>query len=366
MIELTKNIGNDMLLGGWFLGGGGGGLPEDGQEILELALETGRVRFAEAQSLDPGSLVITASLVGAPSSAGAYIGRQHYREVYDLFCRHARISAAAFITNETGAHSITNGWVISALTGIPVVDAACNGRAHPTGVMGAMGLHREKGYRSLQAAAGGRTGCEIQVSAAGTVEGASAMIRSAAVQAGGYVTVLRNPVTAGYLRDKGAIGCVSQAMQIGKRWRESMGTLPCLLAMLETTLDCRVLGQGRVTGLRMEITGGFDVGRFQLETGSVPLEIAFMNEYLTAEAGGKRLSTFPELIAVIDTDKRLPVCSAQLKNGMDAAVVAAPVSSLRLGAAMWDPELLLPCEQAVHKDLRPYLAKTAKGGIQHA
>lgn len=44
---------------------------------------------------------------------------------------------------------------ISAMAGIPVVDAPCNGRAHPLALIGSLGLHRFPKHRTWTAAVGG-------------------------------------------------------------------------------------------------------------------------------------------------------------------------------------------------------------------
>ncbi|MDK3075364.1 hypothetical protein QO034_19985, partial [Sedimentitalea sp. JM2-8] len=54
---------------------------------------------------------------------------------------------AAINTNENGAQTTVNGWFHSALSGLPVLDLACNGRAHPSSLMGSLGLHLEGEYR---------------------------------------------------------------------------------------------------------------------------------------------------------------------------------------------------------------------------
>lgn len=183
----------------------------------------------------------------------------------------------------------------------------------------------------------------------------SQMVRQAAVQAGGYVTVLRNATTAEYFKHNGAVGCVTQALQIGRHWEACIGDMPKLLQMLKDLLDCRVLGEGRIEKLELNIGGGFDVGSFQIETEGEPLQLDFMNEYLTADKGNVRLATFPELIAVIDAKTQLPVCSAQLKKGMDVVAVAVPVKNLLLGKGMYIPELFEPLEEAIKKPMRSYL-----------
>ena len=351
MFELTRENGQQMLLGGWFLGGGGGGLPEGGQEILELVLKTGPVRFVSLEDLAEEDLLVTASLVGSPASPDSCVAEHHYQQVYDSFCKADDRPIAAFVTNENGGHSITNGWMLAALTGRPMVDAACNGRAHHTGVMGAMGLHALPGYRSLQTAAGGKDAREISLTVTGTVEQTSAAVRNAATLAGGYVTVLRNPATASYFRENSAVGCISQAMKVGRIWQENRENADKLLAALSELLDCRVLGRGKVTDVTLNISGGFDVGLVTVDTPEGLLEVDFMNEYMTAQRGGERLGTFPDLLTFIDLDKCMPICSAQIRAGQNVAAVCVPKERLKLGRGMFLSELFEPCEKAMGKKL---------------
>lgn len=351
MFELTRENGEQMLLGGWFLGGGGGGLPEGGREILDLVLQTGPVRFVSLQDLAEDDVLVTASLVGSPASPDSCVQDKHYREVYDRFLQACDKPVAAFVTNENGGHSITNGWMVAAMTGKPMVDAACNGRAHPTGVMGAMGLHALPGYKSIQTAAGGKGESEINLTVEGTVEQTSAAVRNAATLAGGYVTVLRNPATAAYFRENAAVGCISQAMEVGKLWQENMASADGLLKALEQALDCRVLGQGTVADVALKISGGFDVGLVTVDTEEGPLLVDFMNEYMTAERDGQRLGTFPDLVTFIDLDACVPVCSAQIRAGQNVAVVCVPKEKLCLGRGMFLRELFEPCEKAIGKTL---------------
>ena len=62
---------------------------------------------------------------------------------------------AAVTTNENGGLASVNGWLQAAALGLPLLDCPCNGRAHPTGVMGSLGLHRDPDYMSIAGFAGG-------------------------------------------------------------------------------------------------------------------------------------------------------------------------------------------------------------------
>ena len=73
----------------------------------------------------------------------------HY-QIMDLIGDRLGKKLAGIIPNENGAGSGVNGWIQAAALNLPMVDAPANGRAHPTGLMGAMGLHRQKDYHSVK------------------------------------------------------------------------------------------------------------------------------------------------------------------------------------------------------------------------
>lgn len=137
------------------LGGGGGGTIAEGTELAELAFAVGTPRLVRLDDLKDDDVVVTVSSVGAPAAEDQYVKPVDYALALQMLQEHLGGRIAGIITSENGAMGTVNGWFQSAVTGIPVVDAAGNGRAHPTGVMGSMALDRLEGYRSVQAAVGG-------------------------------------------------------------------------------------------------------------------------------------------------------------------------------------------------------------------
>ncbi|EHS58355.1 S-methyl thiohydantoin desulfurase domain-containing protein, partial [Paenibacillus sp. Aloe-11] len=101
-------------------------------------------------------LFVTVAVVGAPAAPDKYVKPVHYIKALDMVSSMTGKGVRALHTNENGGETTINGWFQSALTGIPVVDFACNGRAHPTGTMGSMNLTELPNYVSHQAAVGGR------------------------------------------------------------------------------------------------------------------------------------------------------------------------------------------------------------------
>lgn len=352
-MELKPRSVEAAALGGALLGGGGGGWPEDGVTAGRLAFAVGTPGLVALSALPPDALIATVSAVGAPAAAERYTLPIDFVTALTALNQRVGGRIAGLITSENGGAATLNGWFQSAVTGIPVVDAACDGRAHPTGVMGSMGLESDPEYHSIQAAAGGNplAGRRVQAVVEGSLTACDRMIRQAAVEAGGMVAVARNPVTAAYVRDNGAPGAISQAVALGEI---ILGQKPsgraAVAAALAVELSGQVLARGPARGCTLETRGGYDVGRFWVDD----VEITFWNEYMTVDRGDLRLATFPDLIATLDAATGDPVVSAAVTDGRELLVLTAPKSRLLLGAGVRRPESLAPAEAAIGRPMARY------------
>ena len=201
------------------------------------------------------------------------------------------------------------------------MDAPCNGRAHPTGLMGSMGLHRIKDYISVQSAVGGNPeiGKHLEAVFKGALESTSSLVRQCAVCAGGLVAVARNPVKASYVKDHGASGAIRLAFNLGEAMMKVKSSDPQAIASASMDiLGGNVITTSRVKDKELVSEGGFDHGKIILEDGH---EITFWNEYMTLERKGKRINTFPDLIMTLDAENGIPVTSAEVGEGQKIIVV---------------------------------------------
>lgn len=342
------------VLGGSFYGGGGGGSRVEGMAMGELALALGDPYLLDIDELPADALLLTVSAVGAPAAQGRHAKAYHYLKAVELFMRYTGKEPSGLITNECGGLATVNGWVQAAAFGVPVVDAPCNGRAHPTGVMGSMGLHAVPGYTSVQVAVGGsrEAGTYVEVLARGTIEKAANMVRQAAVQAGGLVAVARNPVEAGYARKHGAPGAIRQCIKVGRAMLSCRGKPG--MEVIEAAAEAsggRIVCRGRVIAKEITTAGGFDVGRVVIEGG---YELVFWNEYMTLEREGQRIATFADLIATLDVATGNPISSAEIQQSSEVAVVVVPKGSLILGAGVKDKSLYYSIEKATGKEIVSY------------
>lgn len=352
-IILNEKILDYAILGGTILGGGGGGAPSKGKEFASIGINYADLKLVDIDELDDDDLILTVSLVGAPNAKNKFLYAKDLANTINLFKKNCDLKLGGIITNENGGGATVNGWLQSALTGLPLVDAPCNGRAHPTGTMGSMNLHKDKNYITTQSFSGGNpaTFSHVEGVVSGSIEHTSKLVRMAAVEAGGLVAVARNPVKVKYVKENAAIGGVSHAISIGEAYSKGLEISPATaMNNLCEILDGKILAKGKVEEFEIHYQDGFDVGRAVIDG----LEITFWNEYMTAEKNGERLATFPDLIMTFDANTGTPLTSAMMKNDIDVIVFAASKNNLKLSKTMFDKELIASCEAIIGKRLNDY------------
>ena len=344
---LKRDDGRAAIYGGCILGGGGGGLIGDGESKVEELFE----RFdgptlVSLDELDADQTVACVAVVGAPSAKDASLSGAQMIESVELVQQQGDAQLAALMTNENGAGTTINGWLQASALGLPVVDSPANGRAHPTGSMGALSLHRRDGYRSLQGFSGGAGTRRFSGTVTGALGGAADVVRQVSIQAGGLVSVCRNPVEAGYVREHAALGGITQAIELGGVYLAAPAGRERINAVVGH-LGAEVLTEGAVTEVQIVQRGGFDVGLVHIDE----FELTFWNEYMTAERGEQRLGTFPELLMTLDAQTGAPVVTADIREGQDVVVIKVGVDRLLLGSPMRDATLLSGIETIVNKKI---------------
>ena len=337
------------------MGGGGGGSREEGRLFGKMALNTGKPILADIEDLSENATLVTVSAVGAPAAKQKHTEPIDYVKAIEILINDG-IEVDGIITNENGGFATLNGWFQSAVLNIPVVDAPCNGRAHPLGVMGSMGLHKKEGYISRQAAVGGnpRKGQYLEVYTKGSLDNTSRIIRQAAVTSGGLVAVARNPLNVGYVRENAAVGAITQAVELGKMMNTASHREAVIDAILKY-MNGKKIAEGTIEDVRLKTAGGFDTGSMIVKTKEGACELTFWNEYMTIERESKRIATFPDLIATLNFQTGLPLTTAEVKKGQKVVILYSLKENLKLGSGMNDPELFREVERITRKDIVKYL-----------
>ena len=351
--EKIKNL----LVGSLFLGGGGGGSPQEGFERAMSAINCGPVELISLEELqyrrkgkEPGYIVTFAG-VGSPASQTAYYSDQVYPIIAELLSSHLDGPIIGVIPCEIGASSSFEPFIPAALLGVPIIDAPCDGRAHPLGTMGSLGLEHCQNY-TMQSAAGGKenTDSYIQIFTQGTISHTASLIRNSASLAGGAVAVCRNPVTIDYLNIHGAKGAYTLAEKIGNILRKS-GNSEAGISTILHELGGKCFCQGKVTDYTLSTHNALDYGRFTLSGH----RISFCNEFMTVEKEGHRQYTFPDLITAFDAKNCKIISSAEVKNGQSLFLTAVPYENIPLGSGLRNPKHYKTLEESTHESFVKYL-----------
>ncbi len=353
MRELDLNAVQAAVAGGSVLAAGGGGWVQHGILVGTTAVQYGTPRLVTLEELDPDALLATVSAIGAPAAAGWEMRPGDYVRALELLIEAVDEPIVGTVTAQNGSSTTCNGWVASAVLGTVVVDAAGDGRAHPTGKMGSFGLAADDDYRTVQAVAGGNRSQNryLEVVTRGTVRHTADVLRTASEQSGGFIAAARNPLPASFVAQHAAVGAISFALSLGESIlaAEPDGAD----SVIETTaehLRGRILVRGRVRRRELRTENAFDIGA--IDVGE--LELGFVNEYLTAESAGERLATFPDVLATLSLATGRIISIADIREGDEVAVLHVPTAQIPLGDGVREPSVYPEVEAMLGKPLARY------------
>ncbi len=356
-LNITDQMVEAAVIGGAVLGGGGGGWIDAGIKLGREALDLGFSRIFPITAFPDDAILLTVSLVGAPSVGSETLTADDYVRAVELFIEKTGFHIHGLISNEVGPIPVVNGWIQSAKLKIPLVDAPGNGRAHPTGLMGSMGLHRNKDYVSMQTAVGGARSRDNRLEAffQGTMKKTSQMVRACSVVVEGMVAVARHPAPVSFVKKNGAPGAIIMAMEIGAILMSEPDSPPVeRVQKVLQRLGGSVLVKGRVKDLQIRNVGGFDIGSCIIDASPRTLELTFCNEYLTLDSKAGRIATFPDLIMTFGVATSQPIMSADLRENKEVILITAPAKNLILGAGSKDFELLQQLEAMIGRNIVKY------------
>ena len=342
------------LVGGLFLSAGGSGrnAVEKNRGLARMALDYGGVRLVGLDELAPDATIITATAVGAPGFAN-----------WQIKPRDAINAARRLIdTLDTPPVGVIcghvpgfNAWLVAAALGLDYVDAAANGRGHPTVKMGGMGLASRLDLSITQVASSGSKAenSEFTILVEGDIVRTSNAMRQAAVINGGLIYAARGPLTAGFIRDNGAPGAISFQLDLGRAMLAEGGA-----DRVHATVDFlggELLVEGEVTANSVSYGGGFDLGQMNVRGSHGEAVLGVYNEFMTADFAGRRVATFPDMIGTLDPSTGEVVSISESKPGSRVAVIIAHRSKFPVGKGALDPAVFPEVEKAMGVDMRSYL-----------
>lgn len=342
------------LIAGLFLSAGGSGRKAVARQrqLGQMALDYGGVDFAALDELDPDDVIITATGIGAPGGGAPVIAPRDSVDSARALLPYLPKPPAGVICGHVPGF---NAWLVAAALGIKYVDAASNGRGHPTVMMGGMGLASRPHISITQIGMGGSSadGTLISVTATGNISLTEKVLRAAATLNNGLVLATRGPLRASFVRENGAPGAITFQLDLGRAMLSVTG--PDRVGATAEFLKGEVLVSGEVVSNSVRYGNGFDLGEMIVRGPQGEAKLGVYNEFMTAELGGKRVATFPDMIGTLDPDTGDPVAISELRPGERAAVIVAHRSSFPVGKGALDPAVFPEVEQAMGADLRSYL-----------
>jgi DUF917 family protein len=313
--------------------------------------------LADVDELPTDTWVATVSAIGAPAAPTWEIRPVDYVHALQRLIEEAGVPITAVMTAQNGYSTSVNGWIQSSVLGVTVLDAAGDVRAHPTGKLGALGLTTRPGYVATQVVSGGNRELagHLEVVVRGTSATADDVLRDVSVRAGGFIASARNPVELSWVREHAALGAITVALDLGAAMGQAQpkGGEAVVEAVLDT-LEGRVLARGPLEHAVPLVTrGGWDHGTLRVGDVHVP----YLNEFMAASAGGERLATYPDTIAILDAASGLPLAvkDSEAATGREVVVVAVDAALLPLSSSAVDPVGLAEVEQIMDLDLVAHL-----------
>ncbi|HEY9279022.1 MAG TPA: DUF917 family protein [Eoetvoesiella sp.] len=347
------------ITGGLILSAGGSGRARVAQNraFAQRACAAGPLNLISIDDLDPKTEVLISTAVGAPGG-GKHLADPDHAVLAAKNLIHA--SGAKIGAVMPGHVPGIYAWLLAAELGVPLLDAACNGRGHPTVRMGSLGLSSQPLVQLYQAG----VGAALQITVRGNTLATSALLRAAAIQAGGLIMACRGPLEAGFVASAAARGAITFQLDLGKAvlaaGNDAHGRITAALQFS----GGKLLAQGTVVGNNVVYQDGFDVGQVIVrdEKSGSTLELGVCNEFMTANLDGCRVSTFPDLQASIDPASGQVMAISEMQVGTRVSILTVAKSKLPMGPGIFDPAVYPDVEQRMNTRIADYaLDLTAQG-----
>lgn len=344
MSIISEKNASNILAGSSFLGCGGGGSVSTGRAIIDKTQgKVDLISIEEARNIaGKDGLFVTISPVGSPASTESYCDDDTYSKIISLL--RAQQSAnptmpqgdiVGLIPCEIGASSAFGPFMTAAQLGLPVVDASCDGRAHPLGVMGSLGLEKLS-VPVIQVGCGGNPDKNkyVEVSVIAAVDGAANIIRNSAANAGGLIEVARNPVDITWLEKNAAIRAYTFAQEIGAAFFDASAGIKGLQRVAEIVKG-EIVTKGVVGPITIETKNALDYGHFNITASDGTVyTMTFCNEYMAMDGPSGRKYTFPDFMVTASSIYGLPKSTAELVEGEEVYLLGASRKNMILGSGL--------------------------------
>jgi len=334
----TLNMENleDILVGAALLGTGGGGSLEKGLENVAREQKAGRpIRLADPDDLPQDTWAATPYYCGSLAPSGKTPFRTTAVPYEDQECllavrtleQHLAVKIGVTVATELGGGNTAAALAVASQLGLPALDADGAGRSVPdlqhstyfvAGIpIAPMGIANKYGDTAI-------------VREVADDFHAEALVRAMAVASGGHVGVADHPGKIGEIRKGLVERSITFSEKVGKAIRNKRKDV--IDAVLEATEGYLLFEGVAAADCKYEDREGFTFGEMHIR-GTGPdrgarYRVWFKNENIMAWRNGKADVTAPDLVCLLDVDRRQPILNPWLKRGQRIAAFGLPAPAI--------------------------------------
>ena len=331
---LTEADIEDLRVGAWILGTGGGGDPYYGYLCLKKLYAQGRVvEVIDPMDLPDDAYIAAVNQMGSPLPAEERLTDPATvtRAIREMEA-YAGIRFSAVMPWEIGGGNAFQPLMAAAMLGLPVVDADAMGRAFPEAQMTSFAVKDFTCYPLVMADIRPNT---VIISEAADWKWLERIRRRACTELGAVAATCNPPRTGREVKTGSHLHTVTKALRIGHTVRRAKAEhRDPVAALLRRERGVELL-RGKVTDVERRTTGGYLRGRLDIACldayAGATSRIAFQNEFTVAWRNDEPCATTPDLICVLDQDSGEAIGTEVIRFGQRVAVIALPAPEMLLG-----------------------------------
>lgn len=328
---LTIDDIDDLAVGAWVIGTGGGGNPHLNHLNVQGLMSNGETfELIDPVELADDARVAVVSTMGAPLVMQERL--QDSRDVaraVEIMADHTGSPFDAVMATEIGGSNAFQPLMAAAHLDIPVVDADAMGRAYPEAQMTSFAI---AGLQPWPLALVDPRGIEAVITHVPSWKWMERTSRALTVETGSMAATCKAPRTGRDVKRWSVANSMTLAIELGATVRQAQRAHQDPVAELAAAAGGQKLFSGKITDVERRTTGGFLRGMAAIDGlddwAGQRLELDFQNEWLVARLDDRPIVTVPHLICVLDVETGEAIGTETARYGQRVAMIAMPAPEL--------------------------------------
>jgi DUF917 family protein len=328
---LTSEDVDDLAVGSWIIGTGGGGSPYVNHLNVQRLANAGQTfELIDPQDLDDDAQVAVVSTMGAPMVMQERLqDSQDVARAVEIMADYVGRPFDAVMATEIGGSNAFQPLMAAAHLDIPVVDADAMGRAYPEAQMTSFAVGD---LRPWPLSLVDPRGVEAIISHVPTWKWMERTSRALTVEAGSMAATCKAPRTGAEVKTWGVANTMSHAIRIGATVRTARAEHADPIDAVCGVVGGRRLFGGKIVDVERRTTGGFLRGMALIdgldEHRGGQMRLDFQNEWLVAWLDDVPVATVPHLICLLDAVSGEAIGTETVRYGQRAVVIAMAATEL--------------------------------------